>query len=152
MNTRFKDLKIFAVPESKAAASLGKGSNQKEILICWESEDVSEELEGFLSKILSALQFNLNQDTFLIKLKPSEKINVNTLSKEIPVRYLISFGLAPGRLGLHFQQRLYQPFKHQKTQYLFADSLIDLFEERQRGEKQRSGALWKALKHIFSEQ
>lgn len=150
MNNTFDNFNLIAVPDLAQVQNLGKGAHEKGLIIFWESALVeTQDLEQFLSKILTAVQFNLQNDAFLIQLKPNQKIPFTSINHLKPNQYLISFGIEPNRLGLHFTFLKYQNFKHQTIKYLFADDLQAIFEERQRGEKQMSAALWKALKRLF---
>lgn len=149
MNFKFKDFKIFVVPETNTQLKRIKGNNQSGLIIVWESKEESEEIESFLAKILSAVQLDLSKDSSLIQLQPNEKMQLSQIKKTYPSKYLISFGLEPKRLGLHFDIVPYKALQHQEIIYLFADDLIDIYEERQAGGKQKSGALWKALQAIF---
>ena len=150
MNNAFDNFNLIAVPDLEQVQNIGIGAHQKGLIIFWESALTdTQELEQFLSKILSAVQFNLQSDTFLIKLKPDQKIPFTSINYLKPSQYLVSFGIAPTRLGLHFNVQKYQDFQHQQIKYLFTDDLQAIFEERQRGEKQMSAALWKALKRLF---
>lgn len=149
MNSSFNDFQLFAVPERDKALKDKKGDNEKELVIVWESAEESAEMEAFLAKVLSAIQFKLNKDSLLVRLTPGENISSISLRQKHSVRFLISFGLAPRRLGLHFEHQLYQSFQHQGITYLFVDDLKVIFNERQEGGKQKSSALWKALKYIF---
>ena len=149
MNSKFKDFKIFAVPETNKLLKRLKGDNQSGVLIVWESVEESEEIEAFLAKILSAVQLDLKRDSSLIQLHPNEKMRFTQVKDKLSSKYLISFGIQPGRLGLHFENQPYQFIQHQDVTYLFADNLMEIYEERQAGGKQKSGALWKALQAIF---
>ena len=149
MKSSFNNFQIFAVPERDKALKDKKGDNGKELIIVWESAEESAELEAFLAKVLSAIQFKLDKDSLLVRLTPGENISSISLRQKHNMSYLISFGVDPRRLGLHFEHTLYQAFQHQGITYLFVDDLEAIFEERQEGGKQKSSALWKALQHIF---
>ena len=145
----FYDFDLFVVPERITPSNRITGSGQKGVIILFESEEDNPELISFLSKILSAVQLELAKDANLIHLKASEGINFSGLCQQKDVAYLLSFGISPQRLGLQLNYQKYIPFQFKECQFLFADQLPLIFEERQEGGKKMSGALWKALQALF---
>ena len=149
MNSNFNDFELFAVPERHEFISRGQGANEKGLILSWEAEENSEKMEAFLGKILSALQLNLERDAFLLRLTPGAKLSFAGLREKQEIQHLVAFGIPPTRLGLHFEFSPYQAFQNEQITFLFADSLPEIYQERQEGGRQKSGALWNALQTIF---
>ena len=107
------------------------------------------QLIGFLEKILAAVQLDMGRDTCLLRLHPGESFSWGLLHNRFPAATFLSFGVEPSRLGLRFGLLPYQPVQHAGTTYLLADDINVVFEERQRGGKERAGLLWRSLREIF---
>lgn len=149
MNYSFKDFQLFSLPTQRSIEKRCLGENEKGLLVIFEAEKESPELRIFLEKILSAVNFDLQKDVLLLNITAGETLSFNKLCKTKNISHLLSFGVIPKRLGLNFEINLYRPFEHKDKTYLFAEDLQTIFEERQKGEKKRAIALWKALQALF---
>ncbi len=106
-------------------------------------------LQDFLQKILAAVKYDLEQDALLIWLNDESRPNVASLLTKNKCKTLVAFGIVPSYLGIHFEWPLYYPMRLQNIQYLNADDLDAIFQERQKGGKKMSGALWKCLQDML---
>lgn len=109
-----------------------------------------DELSSFLQKILAAIDIDLVEDTAFIDLPAAREVNISDLISKYAPRACLIFGLEPASLGIRFQLPRYQIVDHQACRYLRADDLQEIYEERQRGEKERSVRLWKNLQKLPS--
>lgn len=150
MNTPFIDFKIVDIPELTQWPERRKGENARRVLIIHSAgaED-ADTLQGFLARIVGAVGLDLNRDAHLIVMQPDESCIIHALRPSIEADTLLIFGIAPASLGLRFKAPLYQPIRQGGITYFFADDLTLLFQERQRGEKERSAALWQGLQELF---
>lgn len=149
MDSKFFDFDILDLPENDNLTGRLSGENAKGILIVFQNAQNNEELLPFLEKILVAVQLNAPKDTLVLEITAQEKFSFLGLSQKLGFQYFISFGIEPERMGLYYENTLYQPLQYDNCTFLFADDLQKIFEERQQGGKRMSGELWKVLKSLF---
>lgn len=149
MNTSFFDYKVFVPGESAEQQQKLLGKHAKGLLLLFVTHEQQAELLDFLKKILSAVQFDLEEDTAYLDINATAAVNVASLAGINSSKMVICFGFALPQLGFHFEIPNYYPFKHQGVTYLFVDDLLAIYEERQAGGKKLSGALWKCLQEMF---
>ncbi len=149
MNTSFFDYKVFVPGESAEQQQKLLGKHAKGLLLLFVTHEQQAELLDFLKKILSAVQFDLEEDTAYLDINATAAVNVASLAGINASKMVICFGFALPQLGFHFEIPNYYPFKHQGVTYLFVDDLLAIYEERQAGGKKLSGALWKCLQEMF---
>ena len=124
--------------------------DDKQILLIVQSEDrLSDELKQFLAKIVQAVDRNLDQDFWMLTISEATKLSFVDLVKDHNIQQTIVFGVQPGQLGININAPLYKPIHLSTNEFLFADDLQLIFEERQRGEKKMAGLLWQGLKMFF---
>lgn len=150
MKTGFIDFLLFPAPDEGAAASQLAG-NKAPVLAAFYAEQpgLEEELPEFLGKILTAASAGLPEQALLIKLTKGSAYSFSRLARKHGLRYVFIFGIAPKNLGLHFHLPLYQPVAAADAIFIMAHPLAAIYEERQKGGKQMSGELWRALKSLF---
>ncbi len=150
MNPYFEEFKVYPFTNARQSQSSRTGENAKGLLIVYSAtEENQEALLDFLAKIVKAVNFELQQDTITINLSPTESISLAEFNSEFPYTKALIFGVSLQKLGLHFDASKYRPIKISDKQYLIADELDLIYQERQRGEKQKAGLLWKAMKQLF---
>lgn len=151
MNSSFLDFKIIAAPDQLALPERCVGGNQKKILVVYCSG--KENLEKpFLAKVLAAAKIDIEQDILTLQLTAGEKFSLAQLLNFAPFNYCLLFGITPQQAGIQIQPTLYQAFVLGQKTFLFADDLAVIQEERQKGGKEKAGALWMALKALFVDQ
>ncbi len=150
MNPVFNKLKISLIPETDQFSSDFSGANRKGILIITKSAaELSGEERNFLAKIMKAVDCELDEDNLFLNVKPNTQLSLAAVKRKHSFSKVVVFGASPESLGLNFTQLAYQPITVGEQEFLFADPLSVLYEERQRGGKQKSAQLWKALKMMF---
>ncbi len=146
----FLDFDLLDVPERDSVSAQMRGQNQKNVLIVFPCDESKEELEAFLGKIFAAVQLDIKKDTIILNLTDRQRFSFIGTNQAQNFKTVIAFGIDAARMGVQFATPPYLPVQHEGTTFLFADDLEAIFEERQAGGKQMSGALWAALKEIFN--
>lgn len=118
------------------------------MVLCPKGQD-PEALKSFLGKVLGAAKIDLHEDTYTLLLQESEAVSFSSLPRELNIKTLLLFGLAPQQAGLGFVLPAYQPALFGGVRFLAADPLHDILAERQAGGKAMSGKLWTGLKALF---
>ena len=152
MNNLFFDFPLFPASHELPTQKFCSGDNQKNILILLKWESALDELKPFLSKVLTSVKLDIDKDVLIIDKTPENNIGFNALLKKYTFRHILIFGILPQELGLHFKLPAYEALSHRGQVYLLTDALVDIYEERQSGGKQKAGALWNCLKSIFINQ
>ncbi len=121
------------------------GDNQKNLLIVIANEgDKNDANTEFLSKIIAAIKYNLNDDAVRVFIENDAKLTVSSSIVQYNTKDVLVFGLSNAQLGVFIQQKKYQPFEIQGVRYLFSDNLTEI-----QTQKELKGALWDALKRMF---
>lgn len=149
MDANFFDFVIVDVPENDDLTRRLSGENAKGVLIVFQNPRNNVELLPFLEKILATVQLNAQKDTFILEITDQEKFSFLDFRQKLAFQYFIAFGIAPERMGIHYESDLYQPIRYNDCTFLFADDLQKILEERQQGGKRMSGELWRVLKALF---
>jgi len=141
----FSEQQLFVVPETSNSQLPGSGKNLKQLLVLYKKEEKPELLKELLSKILKAAQFDIEQDVRLVELSSDELFSFTALQSKEVNKQVIILGLTPSQLGLHFTFEKYIPLHHINCDFLVADSLAMINENRQ-----LKAQLWNALKVLFA--
>jgi hypothetical protein len=149
LKSNFFDFKIFAVPEPLKIKNITEGDGNEGVLVLCQPPETAPDERDFLKRILQAVQLELDRDVFLVHITPDSRVSLSAIRRQAGIKKVLSFGIGPDRLGLRFNTDLYRPLHHQDLTYLFADDIQTIHEERQRGEKRRATALWRALQEMF---
>jgi len=134
---------LYVLSDEKKSDLKLRGSNQKHLIIVYRTDAAAFD-EVFLTKILSAVQYDLEQDTTLIELREDQHFSFQNISQILTPRHLISLGLSPKELGLNLVNQLYQPINIENCCFLFANKLSEIAED-----KNKKGALWGCLQTMF---
>ena len=148
LNNSFFNFKLFQLEDETTPSIQMEGENQKEILIFFSIDGEEQPILEFMARVLQAIKIELKQDTLFINVKHDSPVNLMQLIKKYPTQSVFIFGLKPMQLGLHLEMQKYHVLKHQNVQYLWADAIDTIYQERQAGGKQRSAQLWKAMKQL----
>lgn len=143
LNSDFFTTNLYIVSDEKKTELNLRGSNQKHLIIVYRV-DVTPLDKIFLAKILSAVQYDLEQDTTLIELREGQDLSFQNISKTLAPRHFISLGLAPKELGLNLTNQLYQPMNIENCCFLFANSLTEIAKDTN-----KKAALWGCLQSMF---
>ncbi len=137
------DFQVFPLQEN--VQSLGKGNNQKNILVGL-AEEITPELSQFLEKILASVGISAADDVFIIYLTKDQKFSFSQLNQDKNFQKVILFGIKPSTAGLNFDAKPYQPFIFNEKAFLFAHPLSKI---QTKAELKRP--LWEGLKMVVGE-
>lgn len=137
------DLLFLAPSQSVFATATGDFARQV-LVISLADPAASANNRIFLSKVLSAAQLNLEQDTLFVELPAGLPIGLLTDVRQRKPDCVLVFGVPAAQLGLNMTIQPYQPFVFQQMTMLFADALPTLAMN-----KEKKGQLWTALKTVF---
>ena len=151
-NPFFQKLVVYPISDAnpKMNQVVPVGGGKKGLGIVFFADDQQKEaLIAFLDKIITAIGYQLQTDCWLWIAASSSPIDWRSTLEEYPLKKIIAFGMVPEQLNLAFP---YQPFvveKQKKIQYLFTPPLLQIYTERQSGDKTKASQLWQALKEMF---
>ena len=136
------------MPEGEAS---GVGPQHKGLVIVYQAgEEEPPALQAFLSKVLKAIGYDLNHDAVLIRRTAEASLSLLSLAQEQHFSHALIFGIDLSLLGITHSATPYIPLQVDELMCLPADDLLDIFNERMAGGKQRSVKLWNMLKSVFS--
>lgn len=98
----------------------------------------------FLSKILSAIKYDMTKDVVLIAVNPDAAIHLIQLTKTYDVFNILLFGIKPKDVGLYGQIPNYYPISINEKQILVADALAQIAANQSKKKD-----LWTALQRMF---
>ena len=144
MKPLFFDHEVYLSNDENIPGEWISGNNRKGLLVICNSIDKTDENSVLLSKILSAVQYNVEEDCHLITLPKNSSISILNFIKKNNIKHLIIFGISPISLGFSMNMIAYKPLKINNTRMIFAHGLtkIDKNQEFKR-------ALWNSLKTMF---
>lgn len=124
---------------------LGKvtGENLRNVLVALHPVP-DDGLKGFLAKILSAVEIDIDKDIALLNLDSSLPISLVPAAKSLDAKVLLVFGLNAHSCGMNLNLKPYQPLEHLGIQILLCDQLSELATNQQLKRQ-----LWSALQQIF---
>lgn len=143
------NLDIIDVLDNEVVAQRCTGTNEKKILIVFQTGENEAAMRAFLAKMLAAAQLDLEKDVCTLSIMPFEKISFSRLRHQFDIQTCLAFGIPPEHLGIYMQIKPYELLEYNALRFVFVDDLQAVFEERQQGGKQMSGALWKVLQMLF---
>lgn len=148
MGKEWLSFEIIALPTDSGALPRLEGENAREILLLFK-KDEDPAIKEFLLRMMRAANIELSKDTHFIGVEQGFEPSFAKLCHTVSFQKLLIFGIKPPAIGLHIEYSLYQPIVFRDKTILISDCLRDLSEERARNGKERSGALWAAMKEIF---
>ena len=143
MKSILKKVNIYCLPEGDSGFSAIHKSNLRHTLIVLEAKDGSES-EAFLAKIFEAVNIDLTNDVLLLSGTLQSKISFASLIANNQIKNVLSFGIDPKQLGIHFYLDKYQIVEHQQVHFLLADALAAIQQDRN-----LKSQLWSSLKNMF---
>jgi hypothetical protein len=150
LNPSFLDFTLYRLPDGSIAQDRITGEGRRHIWLLYEANpEEAEELSAFLGKILQAAKIDRLRDAKSIRITPGERISLQQIPAWEEASHLLLFGTKPIDLGLNLQLQAYHPTPFLGTTLLWSDALKTIQEERQKGGKQLSGQLWRALQQLF---
>ena len=142
MNSQFLDFKIIHKEEITSILDRCTGLNKRNVFLLYDHKEI-EQLP-FLSKILAAVKLDLAQDLLVLEGASSTTFSFFDLITEQSIDKAIIFDYAPTALGLHLHINKYELYTINNCQFLFADALENISND-----KQLKGKLWGGLKEMF---
>lgn len=140
----FLDFEIY--PEIKMAEGLNfiHKNNAKNTLVL--IKDANSTNIEFLSKILTAIKFDIENDIILMEVRDNQEINFSELKKTISTNIdnVILFGIKPERLHLQFRLPNYYKLTVNNIHYLGAEDLTAISKNNAKKKE-----LWTALQTMF---
>jgi len=144
LSNQFLDYPIIPLREVDEVRKECSGSNQKKLLVVYNSNETKAESIEFLKKILGAAKFDLNDDILLLGTTSKKGFSCIALKAKVAFDNLLVFGFPPSYVGLNLDLTTYQPIHFNDCGFLFADDL-SMLESNQ----QLKGALWIGMKEMF---
>ena len=134
---------LFLSPEPGTPESAAGGFARR-VYVLALAEPACPGNRDFLSKVLSAVQLNLDKDTLFAEIPASLPVSFAAELKKKQPEHVMIFGIHPAQLGLRIDAPLYKPVAFYGVTWLFADAVSVLEPD-----KNKKGLLWAALKQIF---
>ena len=135
---------LFLAP-SQSVFETASGAFARQVLIISLADPAATANNRiFLSKVLSAVQLNLEQDTLFVELPAGQPVGLLMDLRQRKPEFVLVFGVPAAQLGLNMTILLYQPFVFQQMTFLFTDALPTLGLDQE-----KKGQLWTALKTVF---
>ncbi|MFK7947585.1 MAG: hypothetical protein AB8G11_08350 [Saprospiraceae bacterium] len=103
-----------------------------------------EEHLEFLSKILSAVQYQITKDVVLITIEQETKTSLTNMMKNINISTIVLFDITPKDISLNYNLPKYFPLKINEKTLLLVDSLNQISKN-----KIKKKELWTALQKVF---
>jgi len=142
----YLDFNLVHCPNNPETPAVPQGG--KKLLVIYRA---GAEREQFLFGILRAAGYDdPKQQVGLLPLPDSvTELDGSNLIRTSGAAQLLLFGFEPAALGFHLQLGRYVPVAVNQLLLLVADDLALINAEKQAGNTQKAGALWKAVKGHF---
>lgn len=144
LNQHFYDFEIYDSPSTEIPDNSLIGGNAKKLLVVVKRSDFSEENKAFLSKVLSAVKFDINSDCRVLILPEKGDYGIGNLLNTEQCTSILLFGINPKHIGLSIETFLYAPFKIASFSFLLGQSL-----EKIKNSTENKKSLWSALQKLF---
>jgi len=137
----FFDFDSYQIAEPTTAETK-KGNSDPAMIFVYEADYQAH--KDLLGKIISAIGFNGDTYKNIVKLTKGDELNASVFSQE-HTSYIISFGIAPSKLGFNAAFRGYKTYQTETFRVLLSHSLQKLHDS-----KEHKKALWSELQKEFS--
>lgn len=121
-----------------------KGNNHQKTLIALGSKSQTKGNEQFLQKIITAVKYNLTEDTLIYSFNQEQPIPFAEICQNYDIEKVILFDIELTDLGLHIQLPKYRVTDWNGLQLLNVDSLSKIEQDNR-----LKGGLWNGLKMMF---
>ena len=138
----FLNFDLYPLNDNLDDANTIYNNDARQTLIVIRNTD-EQHLE-FLSKILSAIKYDMTQDVVLIAINPDAAIHLTQLTKTYDVFNILLFGIQPKDIGLNGQIPNYYPISINEKRILVADALAKISTNQSKKKD-----LWTALQRMF---
>ena len=144
LSNQFLDYSVIPLQNVDEVINSCIGSNQKKLLVVYNSNNTKTESIEFLKKILTAAKFDIKDDILLLGTTSKRGFSFISMRTKVAFDNILVFGYPPSYLGLNIELNAYQPIHFNDCGFLFADDL-----EMLQSDKQSKGALWLGMKELF---
>ncbi len=134
----------YALKSKESTLNRLKGSNQKALLVVLKADEKTS--IPFLQKILQAIKMDWNEDILVLEITPEEQIKLSDIWNNHEIQHILSFGVAPKKLGLNFKISPYELIDFQSRKMVFTHNLSFLENPKNIAYKK---TLWNTLKSLF---
>lgn len=134
---------IYIIPEipleSKENAS---DDSSRKLVVVVHIDQYGDQEQVLLSKMMSAVKYDLNTDVFILKVANNESHSLTMLNNAY--HNTLIFGVNPIDLGLKINLRPYQPARFEKSTIMLCDNLRVISASN---EKKRT--IWEQLQKML---
>ncbi len=125
------------------------GCNQKATIIVYSVEErdvtLNDNLKLFLTKILQAINYDLEKDVLMVPIAKNDQIALNDLKKSFDMKYVLNFGVPLPSLGVFADQtKMYSPILLNEIIFVLAENL-----EKLSTDQQSKRQFWQCLQATF---
>lgn len=133
---------LYNIPADTKELIIPEGSEINKILIFVEKNKFGDSESNTLHLIIKAIKLDLQRDITIIKMEPTQKISLSSVSSDF--QDIILFGLQPSTLGFFVEFKYYEVMKFEKHRMLLADTLTEL-----NNSKTKKAQLWSVLQSMY---
>lgn len=144
LSSDFFDFEIFVYPDKEIDHIDSVSSKQIKTLVVYSPQAEADDLNAFLSSILTAAKLDMSTDVFILKATVEDGFSFIRIKTQFPIEKVILFGIPSSSLGLHLDLKPYRTMTFQNTIFLLADSLEIIKED-----VNKKRALWNCLQEIY---
>lgn len=140
MNDTFFDFDQYVIPE-RAKAEISSHKEDRLCVIVTKEDFMVNEI--FLSKILSAIKYDLSSNVRLVQFPTAKQIKLDS-AHIADVKEIICFGVSPAQISMNASFRANQIYSTESFNILLTHSLKKLS-----GDLSKKKALWTALQQNY---
>lgn len=141
LNSLFQENELISISSDFSAKERLVGEGKKEILILIPESEATQTNLDLLSKILKAIKVDLEKDVFVLKIKPTDRLNVQTIGRDSKFNQIFIFAENAHQLGFNITEKKYQELAWNGYRILLSDGL-----EKINSQDALKRALWAVLK------
>lgn len=138
----FLNFDLYKINNNSDNINIVYNNDTRKTMILLKKSD-EEHLE-FLSKILSAVQYQITKDVVLITIEQETKTSLTNMMKNINISTIVLFDITPKDISLNYNLPKYFPLKINEKTLLLVDSLNQISKN-----KIKKKELWTALQKVF---
>lgn len=142
LNSLFQENELISISSDFSAKERLVGEGEKEILILISESEATQTNLDLLSKILKAIKVDLAKDIFLLKTKPTDRLNILTIRQDSKFNQIFIFAESARQIGLNITEKKYQELSWNGYKILLSDGL-----EKINSQDTLKRALWSVLKN-----
>ncbi|MFZ1751661.1 MAG: hypothetical protein WAU01_15790 [Saprospiraceae bacterium] len=133
---------VFSIPDTVDIWKKMQGKGLKKLLIILDQKSQNEPNLAILSKMMSAIKYDLDEDVHLLFLDSKSTISLG--ASAISYHDLIVFGIEPPQLGIHVEYEVGKILNFEHSRVLFCEHFEIVIPDHQ-----KKNHLWKNLQNMF---